>query len=32
MNRQAALADRLVYLGELLHILRPVVYALSLRR
>jgi peroxin-16 len=32
MSRQAALADRLVYIGELLHILRPVVYALALRR
>ena len=32
MSRQAALADRLVYVGELLHILRPVVYALALRR
>ena len=32
MSRQAALADRLVFFGELLHILRPVLYALALRR
>ena len=32
LNRQAALADRLVLIGEVLHILRPVVYALALRR
>ena len=32
LGQQAALAERLIAAGEALHILRPVVYALALRR